>query len=237
MEINKCRKVREPNREPGTEPREPETAQKPAVGKPNRTEPLMYKIRSRTGRTGGRNRMRTAGMCSVCFSQANVPFNLCPRIGFVFFWKPQKKAKTQPLCPPIGFAFWALLLDLLFLEAPKKQKHNPCARLLDLFFLKAPKKQQHNPCALLLDLLFWQPPKSKNNALLLDLLFWQPQKSKNKTLVPSYCICFFWKPQKSKKNWCPRIGCAFSKATKKKKHNTYAKHKHNPCALVLDLLF
>ena len=34
------RKVREPNREPGTEPREPETAQQPAVGKPNRTEPL-----------------------------------------------------------------------------------------------------------------------------------------------------------------------------------------------------
>ena len=130
----------------------------------------MYKISSRTGRTGGRNRMRTAGMCSVCFSQANVPFNLCPRIGFVF------------------------------LEAPKKQKHNPYA-------------------------------------LLLDLLFWQPQKTKNKTLVPSYCICFFWKPQKSKKNWCPRIGCAFSKATKKKKHNPYAKHKHNPCALVLDLLF
>ena len=38
-QTRKIRKVREPNREPGTEPREPETAQKPAVGKPNRTEP------------------------------------------------------------------------------------------------------------------------------------------------------------------------------------------------------
>ena len=232
---------------------------------------------------------------------------MCHPIGFVFFWMHQKSKNTTLvssywicfLGSPIGFAFLeapkkqkhnpcALLLDLFFLKAPKKQKHNPCALLLDLFFLKAPKKQKHNPCVLLLDLLFglsyWicffgspkktktqplcppigfvfsestkkaktqplcpsigfaflaAPKKQKHNpyALLLDLLFWQPQKSKNKTLVPSYCICFFWMPQKSKKNWCPRIGCAFSKATKKKKHNPYAKHKHNPCALVLDLLF
>ena len=74
------------------------------------------------------------------------------------------------------------------------------------------------------------------SALLLDLLFWQPQKNKNTTLVPSYWICFFGSPKK-KKNLCPRIGFVFSKATKKKKHSPYAKHKHNPCALVLDLLF
>jgi len=38
---------------------------------------------------------------------------LCPPIGFVFS-ESTKKAKTQPLYPPIGFAFWAFLLDLLF---------------------------------------------------------------------------------------------------------------------------
>ena len=199
---NICRKVREPNREPGTEPREPETAQKPAVGKPNRTEPLMYKISSRTGRTGGRNRMRTAGMCSVCFSQANVPFNLCPRIGFVFFWKPHKN-----------------------------QKYNPCALLLDLFFLTAPKKQKHNPCALLLGLFFCSPKKSKTITLVPSywtfFLCGSTTKAKSTTLVPSYWICFFWKPTpKKNKNTTlvPSYWTCFFEASKKE--------KHNPCALL-----
>ena len=169
----------EPNREPGTEPREPETAQKPAVGKPNRTEPLMYKISSRTGRTGGRNRMRTAGMCSVCFSQANVPFNLCPRIGFVFSDSTKKAKKTQPLCPSIGF---------VFLQPQKKQNHNPCALLLDFLFVwKHHKSKKHNPCALLLDLFFLEA---------------HPKKNKNTTLVPSYWTCFFEASKKEKHNPC-----------------------------------
>ena len=144
----------------------------------NRTEPLMYKISSRTGRTGGRNRMRTAGMCSVCFSQANVPFNLCPRIGFVFFWKPHKN-----------------------------QKYNPCALLLDLFFLTAPKKQKHNPCALLLGLFFCSPKKSKTITLVPSywtfFLCGSTTKAKSTTLVPSYWICFFGSPPQKKQKHDP----------------------------------
>ena len=124
------RKVREPNREPGTEPREPETAQKPAVGKPNRTEPLMYKISSRTGRTGGRNRMRTAGMCSVCFSQANVPFNLCPRIGFVSFGSPTK-TKNTTLVP----SYW-----ICFFWQHQKSKNTTLVPSYWVCFFAAPKK-------------------------------------------------------------------------------------------------
>ena len=124
------RKVREPNREPGTEPREPETAQKPAVGKPNRTEPLMYKISSRTGRTGGRNRMRTAGMCSVCFSEANVPFNLCPRIGFVFFGSPTKTINTT-LVP----SYW-----ICFFWQHQKSKNTTLVPSYWVCFFAAPKK-------------------------------------------------------------------------------------------------
>ena len=189
------RKVREPNREPGTEPCEPETAQKPAVGKPNRTEPLMYKISSRTGRTGGRNRMRTAGMCSVCFSQANVPLNLCPRIGFVFFWKPQKKAKTQPLCPPIGF---------VFLQPQKKQNHNPCALLLDFFLCGSTTKAKSTTLVPSYWIcFFWKPtPKKKQKhdprplCPPIGLVFLKHQKRKNTTPMPSYS--FFWKHQKRK---------------------------------------
>ena len=125
----------------------------------------MYKISSRTGRTGGRNRMRTAGMCSVCFSQANVPFNLCPRIGFVFFWKPHKN-----------------------------QKYNPCALLLDLFFLTAPKKQKHNPCALLLGLFFCSPKKSKTITLVPSYWTFfcveAPQKQKAQPLCPPIGFVF-----------------------------------------------
>ena len=159
----------------------------------------MYKISSRTGRTGGRNRMRTAGMCSVCFSQANVPFNLCPRIGFVF------------------------------LKPHKNQKYNPCALLLDLFFLTAPKKQKHNPCALLLGLFFCSPKKNKTITLVPSywtfFLVWKHHKSKNTTLVPSYWICFFWKPTpKKNKNTTlvPSYWTCFFEASKKEKHNPCA---------------
>ena len=159
----------------------------------------------------------------------------------LFFSGCTKKTKTQPLCPPIGFAFWALLLDLLFwkpqkqktqplcppigfvfLKAPKKQKHNPCALLLDLFFLKAPKKQKHNPCVLLLDLLFGL----------------------------SYWICFFGSPKKAKTQpLCPPVGFVFSESTKKAKTQPLCpsigfaflaapkKQKQNPCALLLHLFF
>ena len=136
---------------------------------------------------------------------------MCHPIGFVFFWMHQK-SKNTTLVSSYWICFLGSPIGFAFLEAPKKQKHNPCALLLDLFFLKAPKKQKHNPCALLLDLLFWQPPKSKNT-----------------TLMPSYWICFFGSPKKTKtKPLCPLIAFAFFGSPKKAKKTG---------ALVLDVLF
>ena len=166
---------------------------------------------------------------------------MCHPIGFVFFWMHQK-SKNTTLVSSYWICFLGSPIGFAFLEAPKKQKHNPCALLLDLFFLKAPKKQKTQPLcppigfafwALLLDLLFWKPQKSKNTTLVPSYwicFFWKHQKSKNTTLVPFYWICFFGSPQKAKTQpLCPPIGFAFLAAPKKQ--------KQNPCALLLHLLF
>ena len=164
---------------------------------------------------------------------------MCHPIGFVFFWMHQKNKNTT-LVSSYWICFLGSPIGFAFLEAPKKQKHNPCALLLDLFFLKAPKKQKHNPCALLLDLLFWQPPKSKNTTLMPSYwicFFGSPKKAKTKPLCPLIAFAFFGSPKKAKKTGALVLDVLFRKPQKKKTHNPYAKHKHNPCALVLDLLF
>jgi hypothetical protein len=74
-------------------------------------------------------------------------------------FRTPKKAKTQPFCPPIGFAF---------LAAPPQKKLVPSNWIC---FLESHKKEKTQPfcnaqaqlLCLVLDLLFWRPKKSKNS--------------------------------------------------------------------------
>ena len=101
-----------------------------------------------------------------------------------FFGSP-KKAKTQPLCPPIGFAF---------LAAAKKAKTKPLCPLIAFAFFGSPKKAKKTG-ALVLDVLFRKPQKRKSTTLM---------QSTNTTLVLSCWICFFGSLEKRKQP--PRPG-------------------------------
>ena len=86
-------------------------------------------------------------------------------------------------------------------------------------FLEAPKKQKHNPCALLLDLLFWQPPKSKNTTLMPSYwicFFGSPKKAKTKPLCPLIAFAFFGSPKKAKKTGALVLDVLFRKPQKRK---------------------